>query len=105
MTGDSISQSAREAAGSTDRGEAPVNFEAPAVLRKWPSVRSERRTEMGGSYLLIDGTLDECIVNLMAKPARTRHLYEIHTSAQLPLVKPVLSGEIVVELARLRDFL
>ncbi len=105
MTGDSISHSSREAAGSTDRAQAPVDFNAPAVLRKWPSLRSERCTEMGSSYLLIDGTLDQCIVNLMAKPERTRHLYEIHTSAQLPLVKPVLSGEIIVELARLRDFL
>lgn len=105
MTGDSISQSSREATASIDRAQAPVNFAAPAVLRKWPSLRSERCTEMGGSYLLIDRTLDQCIVNLMAKPERTRHLYEIHTSAQLPLVKPVLSGEIIVELARLRDFL
>lgn len=105
MTGDSLSQGSREAAGSIDRAQAPVDFDAPAVLRKWPSLRSERCTEMGGSYLLIDGTLDECIVNLMAKPERTRHLYEIHTSAQLPLVRPVLSGEIIVELARLRDFL
>ncbi|MGP0003203.1 MAG: hypothetical protein ACLPKW_36465 [Acetobacteraceae bacterium] len=105
MAGDSIAQSSRDAAGPIDRAEASVNFDAPAVLRKWPSLRSERCTGMGGAYLLIDGTLDECIVNLMAKPARTRHLYEIHTSAQLPLVKPVLSGEIIVELARLRDFL
>jgi hypothetical protein len=34
-----------------------------------------------------------------------RHLYEIHTSPQPPLVNAVLSGEHVVELARLRDFL
>jgi hypothetical protein len=41
----------------------------------------------------------------MAKPARIRHLYEIHTSPQPPLVSSVLSGEHIVELARLRDFL
>jgi 5-keto 4-deoxyuronate isomerase len=105
MTGDSISQNSREAAGSIDRAQAPVNFDAPAVLRKWPSLRSERRAESGGPYLLIDGTLDQCIVNLMAKPAGTRHLYEVHTSAQLPLVNSVLSGEDITELARLRDFL
>jgi hypothetical protein len=38
---------------------------------------------------------------LMAKPASLRHLYEIHTSPQPPLVSPVLSGEYLVELARL----
>jgi hypothetical protein len=42
---------------------------------------------------------------LMTKPASLRHLYEIHTAPQPPLVTAVLSGEHVVELARLRDFL
>ena len=85
--------------------KAHINFEAPAVLRKWPSLRGERRTEGTGPYLLLDGTLDECIRELMAKPAFMRHLYEIHTSPQPPLVSAVLSGEDVIELARLRDFL
>jgi hypothetical protein len=85
--------------------EAHVNFEAPAILRKWPSRNNQRRTEGTGPYLLVDGTLDECIREFMAKPASMRHLYEIHTSPQPPLVNAVLSGEHVVELARLRDFL
>lgn len=82
-----------------------VNFDAPAMLRKWPSLNNERRTASPGPYLLVDGTLDECIREFMARPASMRHLYEIHTSPQPPLVSPVLSGEIVAELARLRDFL
>ena len=85
--------------------EAHVNFDAPAVLRKWPSLHGERRTEDTAPYLLVDGSLDECIRVLMAKPASLRHLYEIHTSPQPPLVSPVMSGEHLVELARLRDFL
>jgi hypothetical protein len=85
--------------------EAHINFDAPAVLRKWPSRRNERRTEGTGPYLLVDGTLDECIRELMAKPAPARHLYEIHTAPQPPLVGAVLSGEHIIELARLRDFL
>lgn len=105
MASDSISPSSRENAGPPEQAEAPVNFDAPAVLRKWPSLRSERRADSGGPYLLIDGTLDQCIVNLMAKPAGARHLYEIHTSAQFPPVNSVLSGENITELARLRDFL
>jgi hypothetical protein len=47
---------------------AYLNFDAPAVLRKWPSLGSERRTEGTGPYLLVDGTLDECIRELIAKP-------------------------------------
>jgi len=85
--------------------EAHVNFDAPAVLRKWPSLRNERRTEGTGPYLLVDGTLDECMREFMAKPAPSRHLYEMHTAPQPPLVSAVLSGEQIVELARLRDFL
>jgi hypothetical protein len=88
-----------------DGTEAHVNFDAPAVLRKWPSLHNERRTEGAGPYLLIDGTLEECIREFMAKPASARHLYEIHTAPQPPLVTAVLLGEQLVELARLRDFL
>jgi hypothetical protein len=83
---------------------AHVNFDAPAVLRKWPSLRNERRSDGTGPYLLVDGTLGACLGEFMAKPASMRHLYEIHTSPQ-PLVSSVLSGEHVVELARLRYFL
>jgi hypothetical protein len=82
-----------------------VNFDAPAVLRKWPSVRNERRAEGTGPYLLVDGTLEECIRELMAKPPSTHQLYEILTAPQPPLVDAVMSGEQVIELARLRDFL
>jgi hypothetical protein len=82
-----------------------VNFDAPAILRKWPSLENERRIAGPGPYLLVDGTLDECIREFMSKPASLRHLYEIHTSPQPPLVSAVLSGEIIAELARLRDFL
>ncbi len=85
--------------------EAHVNFDAPAVLRKWPSLHNERRTEGTGPYLLVDGTLEECIREFMAKPAPMHHLYEIHTVPQPPLVSAVLSGEHIAELARLRDFL
>jgi len=82
-----------------------INFDAPATLRKWPSLEKKRRIAGAGAYLLVDGTLGECILEFMAKPAIQRHLYEIHTSPQPPLVADILSGEIVAELARLREFL
>ncbi len=81
-----------------------VNFDAPAILRKWPSRHNQRYIEGTGPYLLVDGTLGECLRDFMAKPASTRHLYEIHTLPQPPLVSSVLSGDHVVEIARLRDF-
>ena len=92
-------------AGPMGGREARVNFDATAVLRKWPSLRNERRIEGTDPYLLIDGTLDECIRQFIAKPISTRHLYEIHTAPQPPLVNAVLPVELIVELARLRDFL
>ena len=85
--------------------KAIVNFDAPAILRKWPSRNNQRYFEGTGPYLLVDGTLDECLRAFMTKPASMRHLYEIHTSPQPPLVNAVLSGEHLIELARLRDFL
>ena len=88
-----------------DGSEGHVNFDAPAVLRKWPSLKNERRTDGGDPYLMVDATLDECIREYMTKPASARHLYEIHTAPQPPLESAILSGEIVTELARLRDFL
>ena len=82
-----------------------INFDARATFRKWPSLNGQRRIDSSGPYLLIDGTLDECIREFLAKPPAARHLYEIHTSPQPPLVDAVVSGEVVAELAHLRDFL
>jgi hypothetical protein len=84
-----------------------IDFNAPAILRKWPSLNSERISAALGArpYLVVDGSLDECIRQFLAKPASQRHLYEIHTAAQTDLVSAVMSAEHIVEIARLRDFL
>ena len=86
---------------------AEINFDAPAVLRKWPSINHERVSASWGAtpYLIADGTLDECIRKFMAMPVAQHHLCEIHTAAQSDLVSAVLSAAHIVELARLRDFL
>jgi hypothetical protein len=81
-----------------------MNFDAPAALRKWPSLNNERISK-APPYLVSDGTLDECIRQFMSKPASQHHLYEIHTAPQGELITAVLSVEQIVELARLRDFL
>jgi len=87
--------------------EVQINFDAPATLRKWPSLNNERVNASLGArpYMIIEGTLDECIRKFMAMPVGQHHLYEIHTAAQSDLVSAVLSAEHIVELARLRDFL
>ncbi|MFB9263115.1 hypothetical protein ACFFWD_08030 [Bradyrhizobium erythrophlei] len=85
--------------------EVQIDFHARAVLRKWPSLNNERRRTGSTPYLVVDGTLDDCIREFMAKPAPARHLYEIHSTPQPPLVTGVLSSEHITELARLREFL
>ncbi|MBW7970507.1 hypothetical protein [Bradyrhizobium sp. BR 10289] len=85
-------------------GESKVDFGARATLHKWPSLANQRQPDRE-SYQVSEGTLDECISAFMQKPAKTRHLYEIHTMAQPPLVTDVLSPEHVIELSRLREFL
>jgi len=48
-----------------------VDFDAPATLRKWPSIKNERARAADGPYLIVDGTLDDCIRQFMAKPTRS----------------------------------
>jgi hypothetical protein len=87
--------------------DSRIDFRAPAKLRKWPSVNSERVSASLGArpYMIIDGTLDECIRKFMSQPKSQHHLYEIRTAPQPNLVSAILSADHVVELARLRDFL
>jgi hypothetical protein len=76
-----------------------IDFNAPATLRKWPSIRNERASAADGPYLIVDGTLDDCIRQFMAKPTGQHHLYEIHTAPQGELVSAVLSGIHILELS------
>jgi hypothetical protein len=88
--------------------DTPIDFSAPAELRKWPSLKSQRVSASLGArpYQVGEGgTLDECIQRFMLLPESQRHLYEIHTKPQSETVGAILSTEHIVELARLREFL
>jgi hypothetical protein len=87
--------------------DSKVDFSAPATLRKWPSVNNERVSASlsARTYMIIEGTLDECIRKFLLQPKSQRHLYEIHTVPQTDLVGAILSTDDIVELARLRDSL
>ena len=84
--------------------DTEIKFDAPAVLRKWPSLNNERISS-ATPYLVAEGTLDECIRQFTLKPMSQLHLYEIHTAPQGELITAVLSARQIIELARLRDFL
>jgi hypothetical protein len=92
----------QEAEAVTDTRQ--INFDAPAVLRKWPSLNNARISS-ATPYLVAEGTLDECIRQFTLKPMSQLHLYEIHTAPQGEVITPVLSAQQILELARLRDFL
>jgi len=81
-----------------------VNFQAPAALRKWPSLNNRRRDDRE-PYVVYEGTLELCIREFMTKPAATRELYDIQTAPQPPLVPPIVEVQHVAELARFRNFL
>ena len=82
-----------------------INFDVPATLRKWPSIKNERASNAIGTYLIVDGTLGDCIQQFMTKPISQQHLYEIHTAPQGQLVSAVLTAKVIPEIARLWDFL
>ena len=81
-----------------------VDFAAPAELLKWTSLNNQRRPDRS-TYTVTAGPLDHCIREFMAKPEAARHLYEIHTARQPPLILGVLSAEHIVELSRLKNSL
>jgi hypothetical protein len=91
--------------GMTDN-EVKIDFDAPADLRKWPSIDNERISADLGARpnLIIDGTLDQCIQKFISMPASQHKLYEDHTVSQSDLVSAVLSAGHIIELARLRGF-
>jgi hypothetical protein len=86
--------------------DSRINFNAPAQLRKWPSVNKQRVSASDGArpYLIDEGTLDQCIKRFLQMHEPYRHLYEIHT-VQEDIEDRVLSSDHIVELARLREFL
>jgi hypothetical protein len=68
----------------------PIAYDAPADLKKWPSLNSERRTDRT-PYLVYSGMLADCIRQLLAKPIKQKSLYDIETTPQEIFDLPVLS--------------
>jgi hypothetical protein len=82
---------------------SPIVYDAPADLKKWPSLNSERRTDRS-PYLVYSGTLADCIRELLAKPIRQISLYDIITEPQPIFELPVLSPADAAEIAMRKDF-
>jgi hypothetical protein len=84
-----------------------IDFTAAAILKKWPSKNNGRAKDAiwPNPYSVVYGTLDDCIRKFLEIPGGARHLYEIHTAPQGELVTAVMTGEHIIEIARLKDYL
>jgi hypothetical protein len=81
----------------------PIAYDAPADLKKWPSLNNQR---LAGKppYLVYNGTLADCIKALLAKPIKQISLYDIVTEPQPVFDRPVLSPADAAEIAMRKDF-
>ena len=81
----------------------PIFYDAPADLKKWPSLKNQR---LGTSrpYLVFNGTLADCVRLLLAKPVRQISLYDIVTERQPAFDHSILSPGDAAEIAMRKDF-
>lgn len=82
----------------------PIFYDAPADLKKWPSLNSQRLEEKTRPYLVFNGTLADCIKELLTKPIKQISLYDIVTELQPAFERNVLSPGDAAEIAMRKDF-
>ncbi|MGO8909800.1 MAG: hypothetical protein ACLQDM_10860 [Bradyrhizobium sp.] len=83
---------------------SPIIYDAPADLKKWPSLNGQRLNGGRQPYLVFNGTLADCVRELLAKPLKGISLYDIVTEPQPAFDKKVLSPGDAAEIARRKDF-
>jgi hypothetical protein len=83
-----------------------IDYDAPAKLMKWPSLKGERISVRDGAnpYTIVGATLANCIRRLAAKPESQRHLYEIHTSPQPAFDLGILPASEALTISERKDF-
>ncbi|SDJ53781.1 MULTISPECIES: hypothetical protein [Bradyrhizobium] len=80
-----------------------IAYDAPADLKKWPSLNNQRVTSKT-PYMVYNGTLADCIRELLAKPIKQISLYDIVTERQPAFDGNVLSPGVAAEIAMRKDF-
>ena len=85
------------------REEVPIAYDVAADLKKWPSLNNQRVTGKT-PYLVYNGTLADCIRQLLAKPVKQISLYDIATERQAAFDSSVLSPGEAAEIAMRKDF-
>ena len=85
------------------REDLTIAYDAPADLKKWPSLNNQRVTSKT-PYLIHTGTLADCIRELLAKPIKQVALYDIVTKPQEAFESGVISPGDAAEIAMRKDF-
>ncbi len=83
---------------------SPIVYSAPAELKKWPSLNNQRLNGDSQPYMVFEGTLADCVRELMARPVRSISLYDIITDPQPAFDRAVLSPGDAAEIAMRKDF-
>jgi hypothetical protein len=83
---------------------SPICYDAPADLKKWPSLKGQRLNGSSRPYLVFTGTLAQCVQELMNKPIKAISLYDIVTAPQPSFDQTVLSPGDAAEIAMRKDF-
>jgi hypothetical protein len=79
-----------------------INYDLPAGIQK----RIQAETTISGFHAgyVFEGTLVECLHEVMAKTPGEQHLYEIHTEQQPGLTTTILQLADVADIAACPDF-
>lgn len=85
------------------REDISIAYDVPADLKKWPSLNNERITSKT-PYSVYNGTLADCIRELLAKPLKQISLYDIVTKPQPAFDSSILSPGDAAEIALRKDF-
>jgi hypothetical protein len=91
-------------AGGMFKEGSPIFYDAPADLKKWPSLNNRRLNGKCQPYLVFNGTLAECVRELISKPIKSISLYDIVTQPQPSFDQTVLSPADAAEIAMRTDF-
>jgi hypothetical protein len=83
---------------------SPIVYGAPADLKKWPSLNGQRLNGKSQPYLVFNGTLAQCVQELLNKPLKSISLYDIVTAPQPSFNQTVLSPGDAAEIAMRKDF-
>jgi hypothetical protein len=77
---------------------SPIAYDPPAGLKK-----CERQKDRGPPYLVYNGTLTDCVRELMGKPVKGIALYDNMTKPRAAFDEAVLSPGDAAEIAMRKD--